>query len=174
MLDVDAAVGTCQLRPVLLEVQEPGAEALHAVSQACPGCGGAAVQCCQVPGASSYRVAVRVAACYCVWLVEQAVADLAREVRAQAVELGLQRLQLLCGVSSPLCRAAAGVQMQRRRPGAHLVCPRRPRLVVAHGRHLLLQAVAARRPRWPVRAGLCLDEPGGGAAGGGRAPARRP
>lgn len=71
MLDDDAAVGTCQLLSVLLVLAEPRAETLQPVSDV--------YYSAAVP-AASYRVAVRVAACYRVGLVEQTVADLAREV----------------------------------------------------------------------------------------------
>ena len=92
MLDIKAAVRACQLRLVLLEVEEPCAETLRVVSLLGPMC---RYNSCS----SSYRVAVCVPACYRVWLVEHAVAYLAREVRAQAVKVGLQRLELLYTVS---------------------------------------------------------------------------
>ena len=61
-------------------------------------------RCILTSSSSSYRVAVCVSACYRVWLVEHAVAYLAREVRAQAVKVGLQRLELLYSVSGHVPR----------------------------------------------------------------------
>ena len=60
MLDVNAAVRTCQLRLVLLQIQKPGAETLCLVSQLRAS----------AMSAASYRVAVGMTTCYCVWLVE--------------------------------------------------------------------------------------------------------
>lgn len=62
--------------------------------------------------AGAYRVAVRVAARDGVGLVEQAVADLACEVVAEAVKLGLEGLELLAGVSmAPRAMGPAGAPL---------------------------------------------------------------
>lgn len=80
-----AAVGACF---ALLVVDEPRAEALRTSVWRAPGRRG-----------GTYAVAVRVSAGYGVGLVEQAVADLAGEVCAQAVEVGAQHVQLLGRIS---------------------------------------------------------------------------
>lgn len=85
-------------------------------------------------------------ACYRVGLVQQTVADLAREVRAQAIEVDFQRLQLLRGVSLLFVIPCMS---------AHLIC-----VALAFGHYLLLEAVGARRPRRPVCAGFS-DQPRG-------------
>jgi hypothetical protein len=170
MLDIKAAVRACQLRFVLLEVEEPCAEALCVVSLLGP-------RCKYNSSSSSYRVAVCMPACYRVWLVQHAVAYLAREVRAQAVKVGLQRLELLCSVSGHVpqrcvcvcvCVGVCVCVSMR----AYLVCPAWAWWLVALVCRLLLEAVAARRPRWPVC--TCLfDQPGDWPAGSRGAAARR-
>jgi hypothetical protein len=126
-----------------------------------------------------------VPACYRVWLVEHAVTYLAREVRAQAVKVVLQRLELLCSVSGhvPQRRMCVRVGVHvgvciRVRVGrrAYLVCPAWAWRLVALVCRLLLEAVAARRPRRPVCTGTCtclFDQPGCWPAGSRGAAARR-
>lgn len=122
------------------------------VSVAAGKCAGA----CQ----SSYCVAVRVAARYGVGLVEQAVADLACEVGAQAVKLGLERLQLLWHVSrSSLPRGIFFFFLCV----SYLICSARLGGVILLGQHLLLEAVFAGGPRR-----LVLVDKLRGRAGGGR------
>jgi hypothetical protein len=88
LLDDNATVGTCL---AILVVGKPRAEALDLVS------------CLVLDGShgTAHCVAVCVPAGYRIRLVEQPVTYLAREMRAQAVKVGLERLELLQGVSWP-------------------------------------------------------------------------
>jgi hypothetical protein len=97
LLHDNATVGTCL---AVLVVGEPRAEALCPVSY----------RMLRFPGGLAHRVAVCVSARNGVRLVEQAVADLAREMRAQAVEVGLEAVQLLRPVSRALLRGIVLVQ----------------------------------------------------------------
>jgi hypothetical protein len=93
------------------------------------------------PGSLAHRVAVCVSARNGVRLVEQAVTDLAREMRAQAVEVGLEAVELLRPVSRAHLRRNVPVQR-----GPDLFCPAGPRSLVGLLEHLLLEAVSARGP----------------------------
>ena len=85
VLDDNAAVGTCLAS---LVANEPRAETLERVRA-----------WYRSMGWCSYCVAVGVAAGYGVRLVEQAVAYLARQMRAEAVKFRLEHLELLCSIS---------------------------------------------------------------------------
>lgn len=76
---------------------------------------------------------------YGVGLVEQAVTDLACEMGAEAVKLGLERFELLRDVSE------RGLYTNTN-SGPYFVCPARLCGLVLLAQHLLLEAVLACRP----------------------------